>query len=91
MTRARALPAGRHVVYRLAPDLLLVFKPRGHTETAHAHPYRQRLRVLRGTLIVRIGKHTRTLKPGSRPLTLAADRPHETRALEPTWLSAESL
>ena len=50
----RALPRRRHAVYRLAPDLLLVFKPRGHREAMHAHPYRQRLQVLRGSLAVEI-------------------------------------
>jgi hypothetical protein len=89
--RARALPHVRHAVYRLAPDLLLVFKPRGHREATHAHPHRQRLQVLRGTLVVHIGDRRVTLTPTSRRLTLRAGRGHETLALRDTWLLAESL
>ena len=68
----------------------MVFKPRGHRETVHTHAHGQRLRVLRGALRVRIGLRTRTLRPGSRPLTIAAGRSHETFALCDTWLVAES-
>jgi quercetin dioxygenase-like cupin family protein len=81
----------RHAVYRLAPDLLLVFKPRGHREPAHAHPHRQQLRVLRGTLVVQIGNRRVTLTPTGRHLTLRAGCAHATRALRDTWLLAESL
>jgi quercetin dioxygenase-like cupin family protein len=91
VTRIRSLPATRHAVYRLAPDLLLVFKPRGHRETEHAHPHRQRLRVLRGKLEVRIGSRRVTLEADSRPLVMPADRSHETVAVQNTWLLAESL
>jgi hypothetical protein len=77
-------------VYRLAPDLLLVFKPRGHHEAAHAHPHRQRLHLLRGALIVQIGNRRVTLTPTTRRLTLRAGCVHETRALRDTWLLAES-
>ncbi len=90
MTRTRTLPAGRHAVYLLAPGLLLVFKPRGHREAAHAHPSRQRLRVLRGRLVVRMGTRRITLQPGGR-LLLAAARMHDTLAVQDTWLIAESL
>ncbi|HVO23411.1 MAG TPA: hypothetical protein VMW56_07265 [Candidatus Margulisiibacteriota bacterium] len=84
------LSTGRHRVFRLAPGLLLVFKRRGHREAVHAHAHRQRLRVLRGTLRVTIGLGTRTLRPGSSPLSIAAGRSHETLALCDTWLVAES-
>jgi quercetin dioxygenase-like cupin family protein len=91
VTRARTLPAARHRVYRLAPDLLLVFKPRGHSEAEHAHSRRQRLRVLRGRLQVRTRTQTIRLEPGSRALNLAANRPHATVAMADTWLIAETL
>ena len=87
----RTLSPARRTVYRLAPDLLLVFKPRGHHEAAHAHPHRQRLQVLLGTLVVQIGKRRVTLTQTSRRLTLRAGRAHTTRALRDTWLLAESL
>jgi quercetin dioxygenase-like cupin family protein len=90
MARRRRLTTHAHAVYRLAPDLLLVFKPRGHREDTHAHPHRQRLRVLRGRLEVRAGGR-RIILDGARPLTLAAGRSHSTRALADTWLTAESL
>ena len=88
--RTRALPRTGHAVYRLAPDLLLVFKPRGHREALHAHPYRQRLQVLRGSLAVQIGARRVTLVP-SRRLTLPAGRPHATLAVRDTWLLADTL
>jgi hypothetical protein len=84
------LSTRRHRVYQLAPGLLLVFKPRGHREAAHAHGHRQRLRVLRGALRVRVGMRTCTLRPSSRPLSIAAGRLHETFALRDTWVVAES-
>ena len=80
-----------HAVFRLAPDLLLVFKPRGHREAAHVHPHRQRLRVLRGRLVVRATNRMITLEPGSRPLVLGAGRTHATQAATDTWLIAERL
>jgi hypothetical protein len=76
-------------VYRLAPDLLLVFKPRGHIEAEHAHPRRQRLRVLRGRLQIRTPRRTVVLSPASRPLTQPARRRHATAALSDTWLLVE--
>jgi quercetin dioxygenase-like cupin family protein len=91
VTRIRSLPAARHAVYRLAPGLLLVFKPRGHRESEHAHPHRQRLRVLCGKLEVRIGQRRVTLEASSRPLAVPAARAHETRAVQNTWLIAESF
>jgi hypothetical protein len=88
------LSVRRHRVYQLAPGLLVVFKPRGHREAVHIHPQRQRLRVLRGALRVSIGVgarlRTRTLRPRSRPLSIAAGRSHETLAVCDTWLVAES-
>jgi quercetin dioxygenase-like cupin family protein len=87
----RLLLASRHAVFRLTPDLLLVFKPRGHHEKEHSHPHRQRLRVLSGQIEVRTGKRTIVLRSNSRPLMLAAGRAHVTLALEETWLIAESL
>lgn len=76
-------------MHRLAPGLLLVFKPRGHRESEHAHPHRQRLRVLRGALLVRTARRAVTLDDPGAPLTLAAGRRHATEALADTWLVAE--
>ena len=90
MTRIRPLAGGRHAVYRIASDLLLVFKPRGHREAEHVHPHPQRLRVLRGRLQVR-GPRVRELTPTSRPYRLPAGRPHSTVALADTWLLAERI
>ena len=86
----RRLSTGRHAVFHLAPGLLLVFKQRGHREAEHHHAHRQRLRVLRGRLVVRAGKKVITLHPNSRPLTLRARQPHTTLAVKDTWLVAES-
>jgi hypothetical protein len=91
MQRPRRLAARTHTVFRLSAELLLVFKPRGHREEAHAHPYRQRLQVLRGRLRVRTGKRVITLRASSPPFTLAAGRLHETVALDDTWLVARSI
>lgn len=96
LTRAPAapdfpvLPSDGHAVYRLGPGLLLVFKPRGHTEPPHAHAYRQTLRIVRGALRVRTARSTRVIRPTSEPLTIVAKRRHATDALEDTWLVAES-
>lgn len=96
MTRRRTasefpvLPADGHAVYRLGAGLLLVFKPRGHTEEPHAHAYRQTLRILRGALRVRTARSTQVIRPSSKPLTMAAGRRHATDALTDTWLVAES-
>jgi quercetin dioxygenase-like cupin family protein len=89
--RIRSLSARRHAVYRLAPDLLLVFKPRAHREAEHVHTHRQRLRVLRGELLVRRGRHRNRLTSASRALVLPAGLAHETVAVRDTWLLAESL
>ena len=88
--RVRSLPR-RHAVYRLAPDLLLVFKPRGHTEAAHAHPYRQRLRILRGRLQVRTARRTVVLTASSHAFLQPAGRAHRTAAVTDTWVLVESL
>ena len=68
-----------------------MFKPRGHREDEHAHPHRQRLRVLRGALLVRTARRVLTLDDPGTPLTLAAGRRHATEALADTWLVAERL
>lgn len=81
----------RHFVLALAPGLLLVFKPRGHREAEHVHPYGQRLLVLRGRLEVRTARAVRQLTPAARPLRIAAGRRHATQALADTWLVAERL
>ena len=86
----RSLAGRKHAVYRLAPDLLLVFKPRGHREEEHSHPHRQKLRVLSGALAVRTARGETILRPQSPPLRLAAGRAHSTRALQDTWVLAES-
>ena len=91
MRPRRLLVARRHAVFELAPGLLLVFKPRGHREDAHAHPHRQRLRVLRGALKVSVGRRTVALSAGSRPLTLATGRVHATLAAKDSWILAETL
>jgi hypothetical protein len=70
--------------------VLLVFKPRGHRETTHAHARRQRLRVLRGGLAVTIGGRRVVLTAASRPLTLRVGVAHATEALQDTWVVAES-
>jgi len=86
-----SLPTSARAVYRLAPGLLLVFKPRGHREEEHAHPHRQRLRVLRGALLVRTARRAVTLGGASAPFTLAPGRRHATEALDDTWLVAETI
>jgi quercetin dioxygenase-like cupin family protein len=91
MQRPRLLASRTHTIFRLSADLLLVFKPRGHREDTHAHPYRQRLLVLRGRLRVHAGTRAITLRPASPPFTLAAGRLHDTLALEDTWLVARSI
>jgi len=87
----RLLSTRRHAVFRLAPGLLLVFKPRGHREETHAHPYRQRLQVLRGQLIVRTAEGVSTLHPRNDPLVLETGRAHGTFAPVDTWVIAEAL
>ncbi|MBU6280740.1 hypothetical protein KGQ64_00765 [bacterium] len=76
-------------MFGLAPDLLLVFKPRGHAEESHVHPHGQVLRVLRGRLRVESGGRGRHLGPASSPMRLRAGTPHSTRALADTWLAVE--
>lgn len=85
--RVRNLTATSHTVLRLTPGLLLVFKPAGHREAPHSHPYRQALQVLSGLLAVdRRGR--RLLRPGQPRLSLPAGTEHATEALEDTWLLA---
>ena len=84
----KRLDRGAHAVYRLAPDLLLVFKPRGHSEPTHAHGHRKQLRILRGRLRVSTARGEVTLTPASRAYSLAPGRTHSTRALADTWLIA---
>lgn len=79
----------RHAVYRLAPGLLLVFKPRGHREAEHSHDYGQRLRVLSGRLAVRTRAGVAIVGVRSGPLTLRRRQPHSTEALADSWLVAE--
>jgi len=76
-------------VHRLAPDLLAVFKPRGHEELEHAHSRRQRLLVLRGRLLVRTARRSLVLRPRDPALTLRAHQRHATTALADTWVIAE--
>jgi hypothetical protein len=92
-TRARGAPLGtdRHAVYRLADDLLLVFKPSGHGEPEHAHEYGQRLRLLRGRLEVATARAVRILDERRAALFLPAGCKHRTTALADTWLVAEKV
>jgi len=85
----RSLATGRRAVFGLAPDLLLVFKPRGHAEPPHAHPHGQVLRVLRGRLLFERGGKKRRLGPSSPAYRVRAGAEHATLALEDTWLAVE--
>jgi quercetin dioxygenase-like cupin family protein len=85
------LDTGRHAIYRLAPDLSLIFKPRGHYEEEHAHPYRQQIRVVRGELRIDTGERSLRLRPDSAALALEAGERHSTTALEGTWLIVEAF
>lgn len=82
-------PLRTHRVWRLVEGLAVVFKPKGHTEPEHCHPYPMRLRVLRGCLEIRLQSSTRKLRSPGRPLVLAAGVPHATRAIEDTWVWVE--
>ena len=88
---ARDLSGRRHAVFRLAPGLLLIFKPHGHREPLHVHEHGQRLRVLRGALRVGLYGRQIILRPGSASLRIAAGRVHETVAVLDTWLLAEAV
>jgi quercetin dioxygenase-like cupin family protein len=89
--KVKELSTNRHCVFRLAPGLLLVFKPRGHREEAHKHPHRQRLRVIHGVLeVCTAGQQAVVLAPKSEALAIAAGAVHETRALRDTWLVVQS-
>ncbi|MBI3785787.1 MAG: hypothetical protein HY270_20530 [Deltaproteobacteria bacterium] len=90
-TNRRSLTPRRHAVFELAAGLLLVFKPQGHREAEHRHPYGQRLRVVRGALRVDTTKRSVVLRANSRPLTVVARRLHATRALHDTWLVVERI
>lgn len=87
----RRLGRGGHAVFELASGLLLVFKPRGHREAAHAHAWTQRLRVLRGVLEVRTARGVRRIDAASGAVRIAAGRVHTTSARADTWLIAERL
>ncbi len=91
MRPRRLLSTRKHAVFLLDSGLLLVFKPRGHREEVHAHPHRQRLRVLRGKLVVQVGQRTVALQPASRPLTVGVGCAHATVAVEDCWLLAQAL
>jgi hypothetical protein len=80
----------RHAIWRLAPDLLLVFKPRKHREASHAHEHAQRLYVVAGCLEVNLGGRARILRASSRPMRIPSGRIHTTIALEDTWLVARA-
>jgi hypothetical protein len=81
----------KRTVYQLEPDLLLVFKPRGHLEIEHAHDYNQRVRLIRGRLEIRYATRSTVLGARSRTATIPARRPHATRALRDSWLIVEKL
>jgi len=90
VTARQRLPR-RRAVYELAPDLLLVFKPRGHLELEHAHDYKQRVRLIRGRLEIRYAARRTLLGARSRVATIPARRRHATRALIDTWLIVEKV
>ena len=85
------LPWRSHAIYRLSPDLLLVFKPRGHEEAEHSHDHVQRLRLLLGELVVRTRGRSIRLRPASRAYQIAAGRAHSTMAVQDTWVIVESV
>lgn len=82
----RLLYESRHAVFLLEDDLLLVFKPSGHTESAHQHDRDQSLRVLRGSLQLDFGGHVRVVHAGDDAVVVPAGSAHATRALTATWL-----
>jgi len=73
-------------VYRLSQQALLVFKPAGHREPEHTHPYSQTLHVVAGELAVTSKGRTVTLDAASAPYRVRAREPHATHAMQPTWL-----
>lgn len=87
--RVRHLAPRAHTIYRLTEQLSLVFKPAGHVEAEHSHPYGQSLRVLAGRLEVEIGRQRVTLGARSDRFALAAHLPHKTTAVGDTWLLVE--
>ena len=89
--KPQPLSSQGHALYELAGGLLLVFKPRGHREATHAHPYGQRLRVIRGQLRVEIGDASVFIDPESDGFVVGSGRLHGTEALEDTWLIAERI
>jgi quercetin dioxygenase-like cupin family protein len=89
VSRARPLAPRGHALYRLAPRLLLVFKPRGHTEPHHAHDYTQTLRVVSGRLEVRTARSRLRLDARAAGLRIPAGRAHATRAVVDTWVIVE--
>ena len=90
MAEGVRLRPGTHAVYELDDGLLLVFKPAGHAEPAHAHPNAQRLRVLRGRLRVDAAGRSVLLDARSGELAIAGGQEHATEALDATWLIAET-
>lgn len=82
-------PPRPHSVLALEDDLLLVFKPAGHTEPVHVHDYDQTLHLLRGRLTVRIGTADLTLSADCPNLRIREGTPHSTVADEATWLAVE--
>jgi quercetin dioxygenase-like cupin family protein len=88
--RVQRLAASKHTVYQLGRGLLVVFKPRGHVERAHAHGHAQRLILLRGTLVVQLDDRRVVLTAGSAPFVVPAGRRHATRARMDTWLLVTS-
>ena len=79
----------RRAVYELEPDLLLVFKPRGHLEIEHAHDYNQRVRLIRGQLEIRYAARRSVLGERSRALTIPARRRYR-RSQADGWASSHS-
>lgn len=78
-----------HGSWRLDDGLSLVFKPQGHSEAAHQHPYPIRLRVLRGCLWVCTEQGKHMLRNAARALAIPAGAWHSTWAVVDTWLVVE--
>lgn len=83
-----ALPRDRHRVWQIEEGLLLVFKPRGHREDEHEHPWSQEILLLSGRLRVDRPRGRTELHPDRRRLRIGRGVAHRTLALADTWIVA---